>query len=244
MLHPILRHISRLIFITSFIAIVSSCGSSRKNAPVIGGYTPGQAPSQGQTLTWTDLRVPVSVSISEPSSFKVNGIMTMVNGKDIHISLRMLGFEVGAAYITGDSVYAYAKLQRVYVAESIGRLLGGMDATISDIQSLLIGSPVNLPCTSNNTTVEILTSVQTGQPLSITVTHPSGRTGTITYTPLEGTPLASAVTITAATGKKRLAATLNYTWDRAEADTGNTRTFSIPRGYRRIDAATLLKALR
>lgn len=240
-----LRHLLRLIFITSLIAIVSSCESSRKNAPAIGGYTPGQDTHPGRSqLTWTDLQVPVNVNLSEPSSFRVSGVMTMVNGKDIHISLRMLGFEVGAAYITGDSIYAYAKLQRVYVAESIGSLLGGVDATVADVQSLLIGAPVSLPRLSGSTSVEMHTSEQTGQPLSITVTHPSGRTGTVTYTPLEGTPLASTVAIAASTGQKRLAASLSYDWNRAEADTGASKTFSIPRGYRRIDAAALLKALK
>lgn len=240
------RHLLRLLFITSLIAIVSSCGSSRKNAPAIGGdYRPGQETSgPSRQLTWTDLRVPVSVSITSPSSFKVSGVMTMVNGKDIHISLRMLGFEVGAAYVTSDSVFAYAKLQRVYVAESISRVLGGLDAGISDVQSLLIGAPFTLPPLSGGTTVDLRTSDPTGQPLAITVTHPSGRKGSITYTPLPGTPLASEVAITATSGQKALAATLSYDWSRAEADTGTSRTFSIPRGYRRIDASSLLKSLK
>ena len=239
------KHLSRLLLITLFIAVVSSCGSSRKNAPAIGGYTPGgQQTTPGRSsLTWTDLRVPVSVNISSPSSLRVSGVMTMVNDKDIHISLRLLGFEVGAAYITGDSIYAYAKLQRGYVAESIGSLLGGVNATVADVQALLIGAPLTMPRISGNTTFEMQTSELTGQPLSITVSHPSGRTGSISYTPLEGTPLASSVAIAATTGQKRLAATLNYDWSRAEADTGASKSFSIPNGYRRIDATALLKSL-
>ena len=129
------------------------------------------------------------------------------------------------------------------MAESIGSLLGGVNATVADVQALLIGAPLTMPRISGNTTFEMQTSELTGQPLSITVSHPSGRTGSISYTPLEGTPLASSVAIAATTGQKRLAATLNYDWSRAEADTGASKSFSIPNGYRRIDATALLKSL-
>lgn len=239
------RQISRLLFITSLIFLMASCGSSRKGTSVTGQYPEGGggSTSSSRGIEWTDLTVPVSVNISQPASLRVSGVMTMVNGRDVHISLRMLGFEVGAAYITSDSLYAYAKLQRVYVAESISRVLGGIDATVSDVQSLLIGAPVSLPALSGNTTVEMTTSEQTGQPLSITVNHPSGRTGTVNYTPLEGTPFASTVAISATTGSKRVAATLTYDWNRAQADTGASKAFSIPKGYRRIDATSLLKKL-
>jgi hypothetical protein len=170
--------------------------------------------------------------------------MTMVNGKDIHISMRMFGFEVGAAYITSDSLYAYAKLQRVYVAESISRLLGGLDADISDLQSLLIGAPLTLPSPGAGTSVDIITSDTTGQPLDISLTTASGRKAHITYTPQQNTPLASQVDISATTSGRQLAASLSYDWGRAKADTGASKNFSIPAGYRRIDAAALLKSLR
>ena len=154
--------------------------------------------------------------------------MTMVNGKDIHISMRMLGFEVGAAYITSDSLYAYAKLQRVYVAESISRLLGGLDADISDLQSLLIGAPLTLPSPGAGTSVDIITSDTTGQPLDISLTTPSGRKAHITYTPQHNTQLASQVDISATTSGRQLAASLSYDWGRAKADTGASKTSRFP----------------
>lgn len=169
--------------------------------------------------------------------------MTMVNDRSIHISLRMLGFEVGAAYITGDSLFAYAKLQKVYVAESIRDALGGINATVGDVQSLLIGAPLQLPLISGNTAITIERSEQTGQPLAITVAHPSGRTGTAVYTPAEGLPYASSVAVTATNGTKNIHATLSYDWNRTEADSGAERQFSIPHGYRRINGASLLKSL-
>ena len=239
------RLITRLLLITILTALAASCSSSRKNTPATGTYTPGETSSPAsQQLAWTDLSLPVTVSITRPASLRVNGTMTMVNGKDIHISMRMLGFEVGAAYITSDSVYAYAKLQRVYVAESISRLLGGIDADISDLQSLLIGAPLTLPSPGAGTSVDINTSATTGQPLDITLTTASGRKAVITYTPQQGAPLASQVDISATTSGRQIAASLSYDWGRAKADTGVSKTFSIPSGYRRIDAAALLKSLK
>lgn len=238
------RLITRLLLITIITALTASCGSSRKNAHTTGGYTPGETSSPAsQQLSWTDLSLPVTVSVTRPASLRVSGTMTMVNGKDIHISMRMLGFEVGAAYITSDSIYAYAKLQRVYVAESISRLLGGLDADISDLQSLLIGAPVTLPSPGAGSSVDIVTSDLTGQPLDITLTTDSGRKARITYTPQQGTPLASQADISATTSGRQLAASLSYDWSRAKADTGASKTFSIPSGYRRIEAASLLKSL-
>ena len=238
--------LSRLILITLLTALATSCGSSRKNTTAIGGYTTtdGTTAPSSQQLTWTDLQLPVTVSITSPASLRVSGTMTMVNGKDIHISMRMLGFEVGAAYITADSVYAYAKLQRVYVAESISRLLGGIDAPVADLQALLLGAPVSLPALGAGASAEIVTSDITGQPIDITLTTASGRKAQIAYSPLAGAPLASQVDIKATTAQKQLAASLSYDWSRAQADTGAAKTFSIPSGYRRIDAAALLKSLK
>lgn len=241
-----MRSIYRILFITLLVALFSSCGSSRKATPAFGS---GYEENGSKDLQWTDIRVPVTVNIEQPTSLKVSGVMTMVNDRDIHISLRMLGFEVGAAYITPDSVYAYAKLQRVYVAESIRQLLAGVNVTIADVQSLLIGAPVMLPPISGNTTVSITAEESTGQPLEIAVSHPSGRDINLLYTPLDGAPLASALAVIASLPDKsgaaprNLAMSLRYDWDRAQVDQGDIKPFSMPQGYKRINASSLLKSL-
>lgn len=234
------RLLSRYLLITSLIALLSACGSSRKNLPSSGGIYPPGAERTATGLTWTDLRVPVNVNITSPASLKVGGMMTMVNGKDIHMSLRMFGFEVGAAYITADSVWAYAKLQRVYIAESTASLLNGVTLPVADIQALLIGAPVTLP---ESRRVKATTSELTGQPLGISIDRGSGRNVSVIYEPVPGAPLASDVEITAGSDKKRIEATLSYDWSRAKTDTGASVNFSIPAGYRRINAAALLKAI-
>lgn len=237
------RSLFRVILISSLILTVASCGSSRKGA-VTGGdtYIPGQQQGNGG-IEWTDLKMPISVNVSQPKSIRISGTMSMVKDRDIHISMRFLGMEVAAAYVTGDSVYAYAKLQRVYVAESIGEALGGLNITVGDLQALLLGAPFQIPASTGSVSVDMRTLEPTGQPLSISVSHHSGRTATVNYTPLESLPLASSVNIEASSGKTRIAATLGYDWQRAEVDTGNRRQFSIPSGYRRIKGSELIRAL-
>lgn len=214
--------------------------------PVVSGEAPTDSAgssSYGRSVEWSDITLPVSVNISRPTSLRIGGTMTMVNGRDILISLRMLGFEVGAAYVTTDSVYAYAKMQRVYVAESIADVLGGLNLSLSDVQALLIGSPVTIPSTVSGTDIDMSVSPATGQPLTISMSHPAGRTASIAYAPVEGAPLAEEVALSVVSGRNELAATLSYDWSRAQVDKGNTRSFSIPRGYRRLSGAALLKSL-
>ena len=88
---------------------------------------------------WTALSVPVSLKVSDSGLPTVSGTMTMVRDSEIRITLRLLGFEVGAARVTADSVYAYVKVQRIYMAESIADIMGGFPATTGNLQSLLLG---------------------------------------------------------------------------------------------------------
>lgn len=236
----------RLSFITSVILLLTACGSSRKTSQSVGAgqYAPVEnADTAAGGLRWTDLRIPVSVNIEKPRSFRVGGTMTMVKDKSIHISLRFFGMEMAAAYVTSDSVFAYAKMQRVYVAESIRDALGGINASVGDVQSLLLGCPVSLPGAAGGASIEISELEATGQPLSIAVSHLSGRTASLVYTPLESLPLAQALIISASSGNKEIAASMEYDWSKAEVDKGNDRPFSIPRNYQRIKGSALLRSL-
>lgn len=245
---------SRLLPIATILLLLvtGACRSSRNASGIAGRLTPSTSADLSADTThhggsydlqWADLSLPVTVSVTKPTSLRIGGTMTMVNGRDILISLRMFGFEVGAAYITADSVYAYAKMQRVYVAESITDILGGLNADVSTVQSLLIGSPLTLPHNANGTEIDITTLPTTGQPLTISISHSSGRAASIAYTPVEGAPLAEETAISAVSARSELAASLSYDWSRAQVDKGNTRSFSIPNGYRRLSGAALLKSL-
>lgn len=244
---------SRLLPIALLLLLVTgACRSGKHAADSAGRYTPGlayTAPTDtasntyGRSVEWTDITLPVKVNISRPTSLRIGGTMTMVNGRDILISLRMFGFEVGAAYVTSDSIYAYVKMQKVYVAESISGLLGGLNLSLSDLQSILIGAPVTIPPTVSGADIGMSVSPATGQPLTISISHPSGGAASIAYAPVEGAPLAEEIALEVVSERSEIAMTLTYDWSRAQVDKGNTRSFSIPRGYRRLSGDALLKSL-
>ena len=238
---------SRLLPIALLLLLITGACRSGKNATDrLNRYMPAQtdnAQSYGRSVEWSDITLPVNVNISRPTSLRVGGTMTMVNGRDILISLRMFGFEVGAAYVTSDSIYAYLKMQKVYIAESTSGMLGGLNLSVADIQSLLIGAPVTIPPTVSGTDIVTSVSPATGQPLTISISHASGGTASIAYAPVEGAPLAEEVALEVVAGRSELAISLSYDWSRAQVDKGNTRSFSIPRGYRRLSGAALLTSL-
>ncbi len=88
---------------------------------------------------WTDVKLPVTIRTSAPMNFKISGVATIIRNRSIHLSLRMLGFEVGVLQIDGDSVFAAIKPQKRYVAESVSEMLHGFPATVGNLQSLLLG---------------------------------------------------------------------------------------------------------
>ncbi len=97
----------------------------------------------GTYNSWTDMYAPITLQLDSPKQFSVSGRATMVNGKEIHISLRMLGMELGVIYINERKVYAVDKIHKQYIEEDLDRLLAGVDVTISDVQNILLGRVTN-----------------------------------------------------------------------------------------------------
>lgn len=88
---------------------------------------------------WTDLYAPVTLRLESPKELSVSGRATMVSGKEIYISLRMLGMELGVIYVNESKIYAVDKIHKQYIEEDLHRLLAGMDISISDVQNILLG---------------------------------------------------------------------------------------------------------
>lgn len=88
---------------------------------------------------WTDLYAPITLRLEAPKELSVSGRATMVNGKEILISLRMLGMELAVIYINESEVYAIDKIHKQYIEEDMGHLLSEMNITISDVQNILLG---------------------------------------------------------------------------------------------------------
>lgn len=88
---------------------------------------------------WQDLYVPVTLSLESPKNLSVSGRATLVNGKEINISLRMLGMEVAVLYADEQKVYLVDKFHKCYLEEDISSVLSGYDVTLSDLQNILLG---------------------------------------------------------------------------------------------------------
>lgn len=132
--------------------VLASCSSHRG---VVKDASGGTAPVSGSTAAlykraekmvngygqWRDVRMPVTLEINSPASATLNGTLTMVRGKDIHLSLRvpLLGMEVMTAYVTADSVYATVKPTKQYLAEDIDSFFRNFPVTVNNVQDLLLG---------------------------------------------------------------------------------------------------------
>lgn len=88
---------------------------------------------------WEAIEAPVKVDITAPSKMSVSGRIYMTRGKDVYISLRMLGLEVANLYVTNDSIFASERLGKHYMAEALTSLLGGTSLTVNDIQDIILG---------------------------------------------------------------------------------------------------------
>lgn len=91
----------------------------------------------------------------------------MRRGKDVIISLRApLVGEVGRIELDNDSLRAYNKLKKTYCVESVGRYLKDADATIADVQDLILARIFLLGsgtlAKSNATKIEISSHPSTG----------------------------------------------------------------------------------
>lgn len=144
------KTITTFLLSVLILTLLGSCSTSRESAsatinpPVNADYS---AFSSRYTAllssygTWQDVKMPVSVHLDKPVSIGLSGQATMVNGKSIHLSLRLLGFEVAAIYVTRDSIFAFEKRGKRYIAESLSGIIQNYPVTVGNLQSLLLGRP-------------------------------------------------------------------------------------------------------
>lgn len=90
---------------------------------------------------WTQLNMPVKVSVKAPQKLSISGRIYMRRNHDIYITLRVIGMEVANMYINSDSIFATDKIHKYYIAEPIKSIFAGASLTIGDIQDALMGRP-------------------------------------------------------------------------------------------------------
>ncbi len=153
------RYILSAVALAALVALLPSCRSSKKTVaeapyeqqavqeqPV--SATPKTTPTSpasdfelmaGAYTPWTDVSVPVKISLTKPNKISLSGTLAMAYGKGISISLRMLFIEAARIYADTDSVIVSSSTLDIYYAESLAKFTAASGLTLSDLQSLLLG---------------------------------------------------------------------------------------------------------
>lgn len=220
---------------------------------------------------WQDVNIPLKLELTEPQKFSISGRVTMVRDQNIMLSLRFLGMEVVNMYVTTDSIFATDKIHKYFLAEDLKSFMSDIPMTITDVQNMLLGQAFLLEKgtlkTSMRKQVEL---TQIDEYWAILpkkkfndVEYAFGvtmddRLRALTVTRGDTTPLqciyddavqspagiiAQSVGIIVTTSSKRLNANIKWNADAAKWNTGSSREWKAPKGYKRIYGDALLKML-
>lgn len=197
---------------------------------------------------WTSLEVPVQVSVTSPKSLSIGGRASMVQGRELLISLRFIGFEVAQLYADCDSVFAVDKMHKWYVAESIDRLGARTGLTLADLQGYLLGRPVRpVPRLGDIETIYDW-NPETQRLGAVGFARHSEPVAGIAYGPAETGPTgptASSVDIAAILGKNEIGGTINYRLSQAKWNSiSEGLSFKRPgTAYRRLEISQIAQNL-
>ncbi|MCM1068155.1 MAG: DUF4292 domain-containing protein [Muribaculaceae bacterium] len=145
-----IRKILPCLIVAAFALGFTACKSSRQSSAQAYGPEAASKPA-GRTLSdeftamtaayspWTTLSVPVKVAVTKPKKVSVSGTLSMVYGKAMSLSLKMLFIEVATLYADCDSVIVVSKPMNTYYVESLERFTAAAGFSLADIQSLLLG---------------------------------------------------------------------------------------------------------
>lgn len=220
-------------------------------------------------VNWEDVNIPVKLDLDAPKSMSISGRATMVRGKSVLISLRVLGLEVANLYITNDSIYATEKIHKYYIAEDINSLRGNFPISINDVQDMLLGQAFLLEYGRIDKSVR--KQVQLSEIGEYWAILPKKFYNDVEYafgvsqkdelmalsvscqnvTPLmcqysnhvlspAGT-IAGTSKINLSAGKIAMKATIKWDAEKAKWNTGKTSVWKMPKGYNCISGVELLK---
>lgn len=218
---------------------------------------------------WHDVSMNVKCGITAPKSLSVSGKAIMIRGKEIRISFRMLGFEVGGFYADCDSLYFFEKINHTMVTESMARITAASGLTVSDIQDALLGQlmypggiadPGDLKkkysVRSDSATITLkprkssapwlytLTDNMPAAIVSLAIAMKKQGEINCTYSPpliTDAGPAAREVSVEAVYGRNYAAASFRWNLETAAWNQGIEPNKKIPSDYRRIPFQTLMK---
>lgn len=220
---------------------------------------------------WSDVTVPVNFVLSSPQRFSISGRAKMIHDTSVDISLRMFGFEVGRIYLTVDSVHVMVKPKKVYMSESLEDVSRVLKFSVGNVQDLIMGRPFVLGgSTLSPDTRDVGLQFVDGDSWTITPALPSSPasygyrvcasnfleylvagydngylTASCGYSApvnVEGVGVVSPdVDIKVVNPKQKIEASITWKWDNARWNEGIESEWTVPRGYKRIKAADVIK---
>lgn len=222
---------------------------------------------------WHDVVMPIDLSLHQPKAVSVSGRATMVKDESIYISIRVFGFEAANIYVTPDSIFASYKLNKIYIAEETKQLLAGYPVTVGNLQDLLLGRAFMLGegTLSNDMKKELMFSsvedswlVTPNQNLKNVIYsflfNIKSNVLEKTLVDIEGKRpveckyqnppvntiagyVSKGIRITTTLKDIPVDAEIGWNLNSAKWDSGATAKWKTPKGYKRISASDLLKAL-
>ena len=215
----------------------------------------------------------VKASVSGNTGLSCSGKAAMRRGEWISLSLRMLGFEVASVWIDRDSVHAIDRYHKMYLSESISDALAGADVTIADLQDLLLGRAFlagndggtltdalmqRFTLTPSEEGILLIPHTQPARMEYGFILSPDANTlaatsvgvldkypVTATYSRFTATRFAGtfASMVSIDFPARKLAGSLQWDFGSAKWNTGESRSWSTPKGYRRISGTELLRSV-
>lgn len=223
---------------------------------------------------WTQLNLPLKVSLKSPEKMSLSGRIYMRHNHDIYISLRVLGIEVANMYVNTDSIYVADKAHKYYLAEPIDKIFAGASLSIGDIQDALLGRAfIN---NRGTLTADMLNQVTVadGENNSWDISPQSKINGSISYsfrlsdndnsmqsftvdtgskqyscsysdpTAIDGSRFMQRMSISTKVGKTEIDATLALDFDNVKWEVPESARWRTPKNYRRINPRALSQAFK
>lgn len=219
---------------------------------------------------WIDVEIPVNLNLLQPKDFAVSGKATMIKDESIYISIRVFGFEAANIYINNDSIHATYKMNKLYIADDVTKLLKGLPIKVGDLQNLLLGrafilgkgvikpnSDISIE-SNNGTWIATPDSEIKSVDYSYTFDLANNMLKLLTILINEANPvlcdygnaantpagvIAKNLTISTSIKKQALKASISWDTEKAKWNTGAKAKWKTPKGYKRVDANALLKAI-
>lgn len=223
---------------------------------------------------WTQLNLPLKVSLKSPDKLSLSGRIYMRRNHDIYVTLRVLGIEVANMYVNTDSIYVADKAHKYYLAEPIDKIFAGASLSIGDIQDALLGRAfINNRGTLSADMLNQVT-VADGENNSWDITPQSKINGSISYsfrlsdsdnsmqsftvdtgskqyscsysdpTTIDGSRFMQRMSISTKVGKTEIDATLALDFDNVKWEVPESARWRTPKNYRRINPRALSQAFK